>query len=250
MGYNGYESGRHPGPPDQNWVGDLILECEVTVDQPAGELVLELSKGVDRFRARFDLKDGTCTLLRVRKDKEEVLEKDKPTGLKSGTHRVRFANVDERLTVWVDGSLPFGDGVAYDPAAERGPTKENDLQPASIGAQGAGVSVHKIRLWRDTYYTLDPHWSDSGQAGDRLVGDDWADPGRWKVLKNLPAKTLYIQPGHYLCLGDNSPESSDGRSWGTVPERLMLGRALLVYYPFYFPYWPLESPVNRVGPIR
>ena len=249
MGYNGYESNRHPGPPDQNWVGDLILECDVSVDQPAGEFALELSKGVDRFRARFDLKDGTCTLLRVHDGKEEELEK-KPTGLKSGTHQVRFANVDERLTVWVDGSLPFGDGVAYDPARERGPTAANDLQPASIGAQGAGVAVHKIKLWRDTYYTLDPHWSDAGQAGGRLVGDDWADPARWDVLKHLPAKTLYVQPGHYLCLGDNSPESSDGRSWGTVPDRLMLGRALLVYYPFYFPYWPLDSPVNRVGPIR
>jgi len=51
-------------------------------------------------------------------------------------------------------------------------------------------------------------------------------------LGNLPVSTYYVQPGHFLCLGDNSPESSDGRSWGTVPERLLLGRALLVYYPF------------------
>jgi signal peptidase I len=250
MGYNAYESGRHPQAPDQNWVGDLILECEVAVDQPAGEFVLELSKGVDRFRARFDLKNGTCTLLRVRGDKEEELEKDRPVGLKAGTHQVRFANVDDRLTVWVDGSLPFGDGVAYDPPGQRGPTKENDLQPASIGARGAGVRVHRIKLWRDTYYTLDPRRCDADQAGRRLSGDDWADPGSWDVLKHLPAKTLYVQPNHFLCLGDNSPESSDGRSWGTVPERLMLGRALLVYYPFYFPYPPLSSPVNRVGPIR
>jgi signal peptidase I len=249
MGYNAYENGRHPGAPPQNWVGDLILECEAAVDQPAGELVLELSKGVDRFRAKFDLITGTCTLVRVRDGKEEKLEQ-KSTGLRGGTHQVRFANVDERLTVWVDGSLPFGDGVPYDPPGQRGPTAANDLQPASIGAQGTGVSVHKIKLWRDTYYTLDPHWSDSGLAGNALAGDDWAIPDRWDVLRKLPAKTFYVQPGHYLCLGDNSPESSDGRSWGTVPERLMLGRALLVYYPFYFPSWPLESPVNRVGPIR
>ena len=52
-------------------------------------------------------------------------------------------------------------------------------------------------------------------------------------------KTLYVQPGHYLCLGDNSQASSDSRDWGLVPERLMLGRALLVYYPF-----------QRAGAIR
>src|SRR5262249_61027961 len=44
MGYNTWEpaGGGHP-IPGGNWVGDLILECEVTVDQPAGALVLELS---------------------------------------------------------------------------------------------------------------------------------------------------------------------------------------------------------------
>jgi signal peptidase I len=61
---------------------------------------------------------------------------------------------------------------------------------------------------------------------------------------------MYVQPSHYLCLGDNSPESSDGRYWGLVPQRLLLGRALMVYYPFNFDYWPLNNPENRVGPIH
>jgi signal peptidase I len=51
-------------------------------------------------------------------------------------------------------------------------------------------------------------------------------------------------------MGDNSPHSSDGRCWGLVPERLMLGRALVVYYPFWAPVWPFSSPVNRVGAIH
>ena len=50
---------------------------------------------------------------------------------------------------------------------------------------------------------------------------------------------MYVQPGHYLCLGDNSQASSDSRDWGLVPHRLMLGRALAVYYP-----------IERIGPIR
>ena len=55
----------------------------------------------------------------------------------------------------------------------------------------------------------------------------------------MPVKTMYVQPGHYLCLGDNSQQSSDSRDWGLVPNRLLLGRALLVYFPF-----------DRMGPIR
>jgi signal peptidase I len=84
-------------------------------------------------------------------------------------------------------------------------------------------------------------------AGDTNI--DWSNPP-WQALNKLPARTLYVQPKHYLCLGDNSPHSSDGRSWGLVPERLLLGRALLVYYPFWAPFWPFDAPVNRVGPIR
>jgi hypothetical protein len=60
----------------------------------------------------------------------------------------------------------------------------------------------------------------------------WTDPGNWREeFKRRPVLTMYVQPGHFLCMGDNSPESSDGRSWGTVPRRLLLGRALLVYWP-------------------
>jgi signal peptidase I len=44
-------------------------------------------------------------------------------------------------------------------------------------------------------------------------------------------QTFYIQPGHYFCLGDNSSSSSDGRDWGQVPERLLLGKAVVVYWP-------------------
>ncbi len=36
----------------------------------------------------------------------------------------------------------------------------------------------------------------------------------------------------YFAMGDNSTNSLDGRSWGFVPEKSIVGRALLVYYPF------------------
>src|SRR5262249_61189043 len=109
------------------------------------------------------------------------------------------------------------------------------------------VQVRKLKVFRDTYYTDNDNRPSDPDAGGSV---DFAKPETWDGLRRLPVLTMYVQPEHYLCLGDNSPESSDGRSWGTVPKRLLLGRALLVYYPFYFPSWPLESPVNRVGPIR
>jgi signal peptidase I len=241
--------------PKPNWVGDLMLECDIQVEQSQGELVLELSKGIDRFQARWDLASGECSLVRRpdgRAEKEQVLDRQ-PTRLsKPGTYRVRFANIDERLVVWVDHKLPFGDGVRYDAPKQRGP-RQNDLQPASIGARGAALHVRKLTLWRDTYYTLDPGNSDASDL-QHASPEEWhqilSNPSRWSSLDDLDAKTLYVQPNYFLCMGDNSPASSDGRSWGLVPRRLMLGRALWVYYPFWFPVWPLNNEVNRFGPIK
>lgn len=233
MGYNTYQSASHVSPLlGDNWVGDLILECEAVLDNPQGEFALELARGVDRFQARWDLSTGVCTLYRITRDGEQKLD-SKPTAMKKkGTYRLRFANVDQRLVVWVDGELPFENGYPYDAPEDLGPREENDLaKPASIGVGGAGVAVHKIKLFRDTYYTVggarehtSPHEPD--------VRIDPSDPSTWFDLRNPPFVTLYVQPEHFLCLGDNSPESSDGRSWGAVPRRLLLGRALLVYYPF------------------
>ncbi len=36
----------------------------------------------------------------------------------------------------------------------------------------------------------------------------------------------------YWAMGDNSAHSSDSRDWGVVPQRNIVGRALVVYYPF------------------
>jgi signal peptidase I len=247
IGYNSWVGGwdgrtRHGGAPGENWASDLILECEVNVERPEGEVVLEVAKGADLFRARFDVAAGSCTLARLRDadqgaTKEEELA-SKPTNLKGkGTYRVRLANVDDRLVVWVDNSLPFDDGVTYPPSDRVGPRAENDLRrPASVGVRGTAVSARHLKLYRDTYYTACRHGSPSDPDAE---GVKWDDPGTWEDLRHPPLLTMYVQPGHYLCLGDNSPESSDGRSWGTVPRRLLLGRALLVYYPF-----------NRAGRIR
>src|SRR5262249_39980893 len=174
-----------------------------------GELVLELSKGRDRFQARWDLATGTCALWRHSDRKEEKLDSKETSLKKPGKYRLRFANVDERLAVWVDSSMPFGDGHDYRPPGWRGPT-ENDLEPASIGASGvAGLAISGLKLWRDTYYTANlRRVPDAGQS------IDYSRPADWTVLNDLRPLTMYVQPNHFLCLGDNSPESSDGRSWG------------------------------------
>jgi signal peptidase I len=60
-----------------------------------------------------------------------------------------------------------------------------------------------------------------------------------KRFAHSDADTYYVQPGHYLALGDNSAQSSDSRDWGVVPERLMVGKAVFVFWP---------GPLEATGP--
>jgi signal peptidase I len=253
LGYNAFVANRpdrNPAdwdPPEpynpgkHNWVGDLILDCELTVKEAKGEFCMELSKGPDRFQACWELSTGECTLYRLGEDGKRTKLGSKKTRVSApGAYELKFANVDERLTVWVGRDLPFDDGVPYPvpimPLSKHGPDN-NDLQPASLGSKGAAVEVHHLKLWRDVYYTQKA--SDPADAGINPPGVDYTDPKTWQPLRDLKFRTIYVQPRHYFCLGDNSAASSDSRDWGLVPERLMLGRALLVYFPF-----------NRAGVIE
>jgi signal peptidase I len=217
--FMGYNAGEPSNSRENNWVGDLMLECTAQTENRRGELILELSEGSERFQARFNLETGDCSLVRLGDGirGEETLATKEKVLPKPGAYALRFANFDDRLTLWVDGKLPFGDGVEYVPAKPDPDHPNNVERPASIGVGGgAKLAVSKVQLWRDTFYTIYPD-----------------------APHQLGVKTIYVQPGHYLCLGDNSTESADSRSWGLVPQRLMLGRALVVYWP-----------VSRAGVIR
>jgi len=51
-------------------------------------------------------------------------------------------------------------------------------------------------------------------------------------------KTMTVPPHSFLALGDNSANSLDGRFWGFVPEKDVIGRPLFIYYPFTLRWGP------------
>ena len=46
------------------------------------------------------------------------------------------------------------------------------------------------------------------------------------------ARPLVLGDGEYYVIGDNRPNSNDSRSWGAVPEENIVGRVMLVYWPW------------------
>jgi signal peptidase I len=47
---------------------------------------------------------------------------------------------------------------------------------------------------------------------------------------------LRLPADKFIALGDNSDNSLDSRSWGFVPDRSVIGKAIFIYYPFT-PRW-------------
>jgi len=46
-----------------------------------------------------------------------------------------------------------------------------------------------------------------------------------------PGSTVNVEPGTFFAMGDNSPNSFDGRAWGFVPAMEAVGTPLFIYYP-------------------
>jgi len=246
-----------------HWVGDLTLSLRLTVREPAGQVRLELIKSGLSSRCEIDLAKGELRLFHGTTALDSTV---RPELVRPGTHDLVLANVDDRLTVWIDGALPFNEGRTYDsPRLYLSPAAA-DLEPVRIAARGAAVEVDRLVLKRDIYYTLEPAEPDYSNLEETSRIDSSAllvllsDPARFSGLAHNPPRDYPIGPGHYLMLGDNSPWSRDARAWGRadqvdpdlpgsgwdhsgrasweVPESLLIGKAFCVYWPHPKPVWP------------
>lgn len=274
-GYNTYTGGRASGiEDDRYWVGDLTLSAKVTIDSASGQdshLVLELVEGVRRYRCRIDVPSGAATLTRnddlaadPNAAEEVVLAKAQTPLTGSGTYTLRFANVDDRLCLWVNdglfgsGFIPFGSGAEFDAPANRRP-QEADLTPVGIAAKGLTVRVSDLVIERDIYYRADsvPNngaaFSHSEIDESLPLHDLLIDPKAWgDMYENNFRRAEFTQlgPDEFFVMGDNSPRSQDSRLWPNqnrnAPNRHAVDRAALIGKAF-FVYWPHGVPLLNGG---
>lgn len=73
-------------------------------------------------------------------------------------------------------------------------------------------------------------------TGAEAFGANNAQRGKYRGYFNVgllgAGNVLTVQPHSYFAMGDNSGNSQDGRYWGFVPAKDVVGRPLFVYYPF------------------
>lgn len=236
------------------WTSDLTVSGTVSVEavDAAAELWLELCDGPWWYRVHFDLATGAARLLEVATHLSEQDEKElgqasaSVTG--SGEWEFSFANVDDRLCLWIDGTLvDFGPGAELTRTATspRRIPQWSDLAPVGIAVRGATARLSELQLDRDIYYRskgggFDFHGGRLADAMDNPVAWHQHYQSAREIDPSTDFMELKVEPGHYLALGDNSPRSSDSRFWTpgqqTVPREFLVGKAFWIYWPHGVPF--------------
>ncbi|HMO86873.1 MAG TPA: signal peptidase I, partial [Lacipirellulaceae bacterium] len=253
-----------------HWVGDLALECEVDVAEARGALVLDVVEAGYHVQGEIDLATGAATVRIVDGRTGEALpfeaRGDTP-GSRPGRYRLRLANVDDQVLLWVNDKLVELDQSAYDPdalfpggrqrmipwASDEPDGDQGDLAPAGVGARGASLTVARLKVLRDVYYIatneqyddyeklVDYPWalrptSFEGRSIPALVDprDLFAVPSTWPRFYKRRHVDFPIREGQLFVMGDNSPESKDSRLWREgneetgIPGGRYLERDLLI----------------------
>lgn len=277
---NANEVGRN-GP---HWVGDLIVEADLHVESEAGEVSLDLVEAGDHYGVTIDAATGRAEYWRrpFESDQLESLGEAETPLRGQGEWRLRLANVDNRLLLWVDGS-PIGDGAPYDRSADGPATRPRtseadpgDLAPAGVGARGADVVIERLVVLRDGYY-IATRWDEQLDLSTDITPEALGVGGRGtaayaEALLSLPQETdlwpklaerrhvdFDIRDGQLFVMGDNSGFSLDARLWpggngpggGGIPggpyleEKQLVGKAICVYWPHA---WYSVPFTNRVVP--
>jgi len=215
-------------------VNDLMLEAEFAWQQVPESIHVRLPVGSQTWGIKLSFRDRTAVLISL--DSDQILQTvpfkpPEPDGSGNGTLQLLVSAFDRRISVMAEGrplfsSVPtqtFSDpsekpveasispigGRSRDPQrAQRISICQTQQNRWAVGVAGGRTQITSLKMFRDVFYT----------------------PGR---ARNAVTTPLQIPQESYFVLGDNSPVSSDSRSWEQpfVAHHLLLGRPFLVHLP-------------------
>jgi signal peptidase I len=240
-----------------HWVGDLTLDLnlELLSLEPDAAVRLELIKAGVAARCTIDPATGAAIVT----NGELELGRFNTPIKRTGRYHVQFANVDDRVSLIVNGRPVGGDGLAFDRKESVPVPTEADLSPVAVAVRNASVAASDLVLKRDIYYTQFPGrldygvvWEDRYPRSPTELFDFLSDPSRFPSIANVRSREYEIGPDRFFMMGDNSPRSKDSRGWGSddttwgvtdrrsweVPRELLTGKAFYVYWPHGYPIGP------------
>jgi signal peptidase I len=205
------------------YCSDLMVRFYSRADDSQGRIGIALSKYETTYRAQVTLSSGTMAVTRHEKGKKTI-ELAAASIRRPETNKqtlVKFANVDHQLIFEYGGTKLTHDlGRDLDDA---GPVRENIEPQVEIFGSGK-LTLSHIAIFRDIHYT-------AARSQGNAIG-----------------RAFELEEDQFFVLGDNSPNSEDGRWWsrpgiannglfyrtGIVPRDYLVGKALFVYWPSGF----------------
>jgi hypothetical protein len=199
------------------WVGDLTINFRLAIEDLAeeSELLLELCEGTSWYRCRIDPSTGQARLEEVNSQLNErvrLLAEGQAPIRGVGRYSISFANVDDRLCLWVNNRLvDFGEGALVgDVGAVANPfPTETDLTPVGIAARGRLRDGLEAAAGTGSSTTV-PISATCGARRATSSGGAWRGRcttrkrGRrptWRHADLLDVLTMEVGPDHYLASG-------------------------------------------------
>lgn len=278
-----------------NWVGDLIVETDLTPDADCKQLIVELVEAGIQYQCQIDLQSGKAELAILDGQTRLAFDGDVQspaanTPARAGTNiSLRMSNCDDQILLWINGDLQtFDTATSFDArkfrsAAESYPRYSPEQHPLDASPIGIAVAdgkavLNRVKVLRDKYYIATNNSSfgiidydmselfsiNNQNLSFRDVQAIMATPSAWSeypIWKARRKVTFQLGADQFFPMGDNSPESLDARCWagtkvgGRLPDRfhdeaylfadasyvprdLLVGKALLVFWPH-----PWNTPV-------
>ena len=227
------------------YCSDLMVRFYVGTVEPQGQIGISLSKYQSRYIARIGF-DGSM-VIEVQRD-EKVTELARKSIGRIAVNKpiaVKFADVDHQLIFeFGEEKLTYDLGRGPDDAGPR----QTKIEPEVKIFGGGRMTLSHVAILRDIHYT----------GGELAVGR--------QAGRATEGNPITLGRDEFFMLGDNSPNSADGRWWGAegrgnngrlyrqgiVPHEYLVGKALFVYWPSFFQPFGKSSPVlvPNIGQMR
>ena len=213
-------------------VADVRLVAELTPRGGNGSIEFQIKRGEFLYGGRLE-RNGAATLtITSLRDSQDVrvIGRAALSRLRDGRPmRLELAHLDYRVYWSIDGKEVVSTSDAqYAPDLPSLREHSGDMPAVELSIVGEGLAfdLRGLRIDRDVHYTYRPG----------ITRRAW------------PGNGFLLEEDEYFVLGDNSPESHDGREWyragehmpddyrlGTVRADKIVGRAFFVYLPGLMP---------------
>lgn len=225
------------------YCSDLMVRFYIQPTESQGHIGIALSRYETNYKAWVDLR-GEMVIAKISEGEEKILD-SKPIELSAmdKSTMIKFANVDHQL-IFQFGEEILTCDLGHTPDA----IGQSNADAPQVEIFGSGkLTLSHIAVFRDIHYTAQ-------------------NPQTGRFGRATEDNPFTLGKDEFFVLGDNSPNSEDGRWWsepnkvtkgclpprqGVVPRDYLVGKALFVYWPsgFEFP-WPKELKASLLNKSR